>query len=121
MTTTKKTTTKKAASALKKVVKKSAPKKVAKNTKRALVCANNDQCFWTTDGKIISNLVELRDQLASMSEAVFGYHVTRQKNDFADWVEYVLSDPDLAASLRRTLKPNTARTVVVSRLRIYDI
>jgi len=121
MTTAKKTVAKKVAPAPKKSAGKAAPKKNLKNAKRVLVCANGEQCFWTTDGKIIGNLVELQKTLAAMAEDVFKHHVTRQKNDFADWVEFVLGDAELAGQLRRTAKPQTAQTVVVRRLKIYDI
>ncbi len=99
-------------------------KKIAtksKGSKRTLVCANGEQCFWTNDGKIIANLVDLRDTLAKMEESVFGHHVTKQKNDFAEWIGSVLEDPELAKNIRGAQKPHTARLVVVRRLREYDI
>lgn len=89
--------------------------------KRVLVCAQGEQCFWTTDGKIIANLVELRDALNTMADEVFQYHVTKQKNDFADWIEYVLGDAELAGKLRSAKKSTSARTFVVTRLKKYDI
>lgn len=114
-----------------KTKKKAAPKKVTKVTreskkksqkteKMALICAHNDECFWTTDGKVLANLVELRDTLDSMAEEVFTYHVNKEKNDFADWVESVLQDAELAAALRKAKKASTAKTVVVRRLKIYE-
>lgn len=116
--TTKKVTTKVSA---KKTVAKVAPKKKTTKGKQALVCAPHEQCFWVTDGRVLANLVELRDALASMTDDVFTYHVTRERNDFADWIEYVLLDRELASVFRKSKKPNTARDVVVSRLRIYSI
>ncbi len=95
--------------------------KNAKNTKRTLVCAPNEQCFWTTDGKIIANLTELRDTLASMADDVFRHHVTKDRNDFATWIESVLQDPELAISIKSAKKPNTARAIVVRRLKEYSI
>jgi hypothetical protein len=94
-------------------------KRVSKGEKRALVCAQGERCFWTTDGRIISNLVELRDMLNSMAQEVFSYHVTREKNDFADWIQYVLEDADLASDFRKAKKPKTARILVVRRLKAY--
>jgi len=120
-TKTKKSVAKKADAVIKKVVAKVAPKKNLKDAKRVLVCANGEQCFWTTDGTIISNLVELRDALETMADAVFDYHVSNKKNDFADWIQYVLGDTELAGKFRKTKKASTARTVIVSRLKIYDI
>ncbi len=101
---------------------KATPKKGTKGKgKRVLATAKGEQCFWTTDGSILANLVELRDALKTMSADVFAHHVNKQKNDFADWIEHVLGDRELAVEFRKSKKSNTARTVVVSRLRIYDI
>jgi hypothetical protein len=118
---------------VKKVVSKKAsktggtktPKRVVqrdhRKAKRVLVCAQGEQCFWTTDGKIVANLVELRDALTTMATEVFEYHVTKDKNDFADWIEYVLGDAELAQRVRGAKKPTSARTFVVARLKKYDI
>lgn len=102
----------------KKVAKKASPKS---KTKPELVCAPGEQCFWTTDGRVLSNLVELRDALESMTDDVFAYHVSKERNDFADWIEQVLEDAELAAAFRKSKKLNTAHDVVVTRLRIYSI
>lgn len=138
MPATKKVTHKKKAAAKPKAkkaaVKKTPPKtaKVApkktttKKTKKepvgkVLICANDQECFWTTDGQVLRDLTELRDALRSMKEGVFTHHVTKEKNDFADWVEHVLHDADCAVALRKSKKPNTARTVIVRHLRTYRI
>ncbi len=118
---TKKTTTKKAT---KKVAKKTTKK--ATNKKRnmdapVLACAEGEACFWTTDGQILSDLQDLRDALEHMSEEVFSHHVTKEKNDFADWIESVLQDGECATKVRKSKKPNTAHKVVVSRLKVYGI
>lgn len=105
------------------VAKKSTPSKAStKNTKakKAPVCVSGEECFWVTDGRVLSDLLELKDALASMSEDVFAYHVSKGRNDFADWIESALHDAELAAAFRRSKKPNTARDIVVSRLRIYS-
>ncbi len=101
--------------------KKSAVKKGVKKPKRVLAQAYGEQCFWTKDGSIISNLVELRDLMARMANDVFTYHVTKEKNDFADWVQHVLGDGELANALRGAKKPKSAQTVIVRRLKIYDL
>lgn len=121
MTTAKKVVAKKTAPAAKKAVAKAGPKKNLKKAKRVLVCALGEQCFWTTDGTIISNLVELKEELERMTQDVFEYHVTESKNDFADWIQYVLGDPALADKLRTAHKPKAARSVVVAGLKVYDI
>ena len=121
---TKKVATKAAPKVAKVPAKKVAPvakKAPVSKAKQVLVCAPGEQCFWTTDGRILSNLLELRDALESMTDDVFAYHVSKERNDFADWIEHVLGDAELAAAFRKSKKVNTAHDVVVTRLRIYSI
>lgn len=119
-TTTTKVSSKVAPAPAKKVEKKAPASSVSKG-ENALVCAPGEQCFWVTDGKVLSNLVELKEALAAMSEDVFAYHVSKERNDFAEWIEHVLGDAELATAFRKSKKPNTAREVVVTRLKIYSI
>lgn len=104
--------------------KKTVPKKSVKKTvsgKKILVCADNSSCFWTSDGQVLQDLITLRDALKTMDSTVYVHHVTKEKNDFADWVEYVLQDDSCAEALRKSKKPNTARIVVVRHLRYYNV
>ena len=115
------TTKKVPAAKAKKAPAKVAPTRNLKKAKRVLVCANGAQCFWTNDGKIIANLVELRDTLEHMADEVFEHHVNKSKNDFADWIQYVLGDVELAKKIRAFKKAQTARGAVVAHLKMYDI
>lgn len=127
---TKKVTKKAVKKTAKKAVKKTAKKATKKTTKKtttkaskkvkALVCAPDDKCFWTTDGQVLQNLEELKFAFGSMDDEVFMHHVGKEKNDFADWVEQVLQDAECAAALRKARKPKTAQTVVVKCLRLYS-
>lgn len=128
--TNKKVTKKTAKKAVKKTTKKVAKKTNTKATKkavskkqpekmRALVCADGEFCFWTTDGSVLENLEQLETAFGSMDDEVFLHHVTKEKNDFADWVEHVLEDAACAADLRRSKKPTSARTVVRRHLKLY--
>lgn len=111
----------------KKVVKKAAPKATKKSTaktaakKRPIVEAPNEQSFWTTDGQVLNSIVALNQALDEMQDAVYRYHVDKDRHDFADWVELVLDDPECAAALRRAKTPKTARTVVVRHLKFYNV
>ncbi len=120
--TAKKATTKKTATKAGKSSSKStkAKKAVSKNEK-VLVCADGEECFWTTDGQILADLNQLQMALASMDDSVFFYHVNEEKNDFAEWVEAVLMDFECAQDLRKASAPKDARTVVVRHLRTYRI
>lgn len=119
-TATKKATKKSTKSTTRKVATKSTQKAAANHTNtktRALVCASAEQCFWTTDGRVLAHLEDLELAFGSMDESVFLYHANQAKNDFSDWVEHVLEDAALAASLRRSRKPHTAQKLVRKHLR----
>ena len=122
--TTKKSTAKAAKKTVKKVTKKVA-KKVGKKTatkksdKRALVCANDEHCFWVSDGQVLKNLEELATALKAMHKDLFTYHAKGHSNDFADWVEHVLADESCAAELRKTRSQNGAHKVVIRHLSYY--
>jgi hypothetical protein len=111
--------------ATKKAVKKTAAKKVAANenskTKKSLVVAADPQSFWVSDGQILNSLLALHDALHSMDKEVFGHHVSKGKNDFADWVEAVLCDEACAKDLSKVKTPASAKVVVAKHLKLYSI
>lgn len=113
---TTKTGTKRATTPAKKVVAKKTT-----TQKKPLTHAQPEECFWAKDGTIIKNLVELSEVLVTVPSDVFDHHVTKHKNDFADWVEHVLSDGELAQKMRSAKKPNTTRTLVLQRLKVYEV
>lgn len=98
-----------------------ATKRSAKSPKRVLARAEGPQCFWVNDGEVLADLLELKHALALMSGETFSYHVNGTRNDFADWIEFVLGDTELALALRGAKKPKQAHTIVVRRLSIYDL
>lgn len=123
-TTTKKAVAKKVAKKVvaKKVtsaVKKSAVKKGT--TVKALVFADNAHSFWTTDGQIFNNLMALHDALSSMDKSVYLHHVTKDRHDFAEWVESVLYDLECAADLRKAKTPTSAKTAIAKHLKTYHV
>lgn len=118
-------TVKKGAKIAVKTASKKAPvsgkKRSAQSPKRVLARAEGAQCFWVNDGAILADLVEFSTALAKMSGDTYAYHVTGNRNDFADWVEFVLGDTELALTLRDVEKPKPARAIVVRRLKIYEL
>lgn len=98
--------------------KKSAPK----NQKfKALVCAYDGECFWSRDGRILENLADLQLAIGAMDDEIFLHHTEGGKNDFADWVQYVLQDADCAEDLRKTSKKKDAEKIITQHLRTYNI
>ncbi len=88
---------------------------------RTLVHAEGSQCFWTVDGQILQNLLELRDALNRMPDEVFFHHVTPDRNDFANWVNEVLMDAEVSTKLRKAKKPSAATSAVVTHLKCYTL
>ena len=95
------------------------PSKPPRKRAAAVVLADAppDKCFWVNCGPILKNLRELREALAdSISDEQFAYHVARDRNDFAVWVEEVLGDATCAKALRRARTRQAALRAVAARL-----
>lgn len=77
-------------------------KKVLPKTKKVLIDAELEKCFWLCDGQILKNLKELALALKKMKKEVFNYHVTKEKNDFVNWIKDVFGEEKLAFELKKT-------------------
>jgi len=75
-----------------------------------------DKVFWCHDGRVLKNLSELAAALPEMSDETYHYHVTKEKNDFSNWVWDVIGDATLAVELQRAISRNTAAKAVKIRL-----
>ena len=113
----KKTTKKTAKKATKKVVKKTTRKKTVK---LPLTYSSDRESFWATDGQVLNSLIALRDALGAMNKDVYKYHTRGRQNDFAKWVEVVLSDEKCAKDIRKAKTQKGARAVVVKHLKYYS-
>jgi hypothetical protein len=56
--------------------------------------------FHFGDGTSAKNLSELKTKIETISYDEFYHHVNPEKNDFANWVEHVIEDKELADKLR---------------------
>lgn len=117
-TAVKKVTKKTVASKTVPTAKKNTTKKVS--APKTLVYAENGQSFWVNNGEVLNSLTALYQALASMDKEVFAYHVTKDKNDFSDWVEMVLCDDLCATDLRKAKNPDKACSVVAKHLKKYN-
>ncbi len=115
------TATPKKAAAKKAVSKKNPTEAKKKSGKKTLLIANNQQSFWVNNGQILNSLLALETALQVMTKDTFSYHVAKDRNDFAQWVEYVLVDAACAADLRKAKTPSAAKTVVVKHLKTYQL
>ena len=87
-----------------------------KKAKRALATAPEEFRFFLHDGRVLANLIDLRDALSNMSQETFSRHVNADKNDFAVWVEQVLQDGELGLQLKRVKTQKTAKQKVADRI-----
>lgn len=73
----------------------------------------SEKSFILCDGRVIFNCVELADLLITMNEDIFVYHVTDNKNDFANWINDVFCDSNLASKI------SVIRNKLVMSVEIY--
>ena len=76
-----------------------------------------DKLFWLSDGRALRNLEELSLALKDMNEEVFRHHVNKDKNDFRNWIKFVIGDDNLANDINRCKKKDTIRKKVDKRIK----
>ena len=77
-----------------------------------------EKSFWLCDGRTLKNLKELAKAFEKMDKTVWNYHVTAEKNDFANWAEGVFGQKQLGAFLRKAKSPRTAAKRIQEKLEI---
>ena len=91
------------------------PKKDVKVTivRKLLGKSPEKTSFNLHDGRRLQSVLELIDELETMSEEAFREYVTDTENHFANWVEHVFDDKLLAEDMRRIKnKMDTQRTIL---------
>ena len=61
-----------------------------------------DKYFYLHTGEYVKNIAELLGKLRAMDDSTFKYHVNPEKNDFANWIKYVVGDDELADRMQKT-------------------
>jgi hypothetical protein len=82
------------------MTKNMATKKTA--VKKSVTEASFEKRFWLCDGQVFSTLKELAAGLDKMDDAIWQYHVTLKKNDFANWIEGVFGEKKLGQAVRQS-------------------
>ncbi len=73
--------------------------------------------FWVNNGPLLRNIYELRDELKSMRDETYSYHVNREKNDFSSWARDIIGDEKLARDLRKSRGREEASERIASWIR----
>lgn len=74
------------------------------------------RAFWFHMHLVAKNLEEFGAGVGTISDEVFEYHVSGQKNDLSRWVQEVIGDSTLAAGLAEVKSQHEAAAVVATRL-----
>jgi len=72
--------------------------------------------FWLISGIPIKNLHELYHALEEMNDETYFHHVSRQKNDFSEWIKNVYHDEDLAFKLYHAKTRKEAKNAIEERI-----
>jgi len=89
-------------------------------TSRFLVNVPEEYAFWSYPGHTLRNMKELGDELRTMSNENYAYHVNAEKNDFANWVKDIIKDEKLAADLKKAPDRVQAARAVANRIAILS-
>jgi hypothetical protein len=61
-----------------------------------IVISDPSKYFYVCDGVVVRSIRELISALARMSDTTYNYHVTHERNDFANWIREIFNQPELA-------------------------
>jgi hypothetical protein len=78
--------------------------------------APEKQVFVLCNGKPVKNIRELADVMDEIEDHVFSHHVTHDRNDFANWVNDVFKDVELATELANAKDKRHFQLVIYKHL-----
>lgn len=81
-----------------------------------MINAPYEKEFVFHDGRRAKNLLELSSMLENIGQEDFERFVNTSKNDFANWIEYVLLDKELASSLRSTTLFSKTKELISNKI-----
>jgi hypothetical protein len=100
----------------KKKSKSKTKKKTAKSISKIVKDAPAEHYFILANGQPIKNVKELADALEHLADDVFNHHVTHDKNDFANWIQHIFEDTELAKELAGTKDKHHTRIVLYKHI-----
>jgi hypothetical protein len=60
-----------------------------------------EKSFVFANGLVVRSLWELKQAMLSLPEELINHHLDSERNDFANWVQYVLGDVELAGEMHK--------------------
>ncbi len=96
------------------------PRMLSAEAERLLSNVPDQFTFSCCDGSVFWNLRDLARAVSSMDHRVFSYHVSSEKNDFANWVSDVIGDHTLARELWKTKNSSTTLRRLTERIAFLE-
>jgi len=92
--------------------------KLKYDAQKFLAIVPDEYVFRCHDGRVLKNMKDLEEALATMADETFAYHSNSEKKDFSSWVRDIIGDERLAKDLENALERNQAARIVASRVDI---
>ena len=80
---------------------------------------SGDDRFFTVNGEHIESVLQLAQELEDMRDDIYIYHAEEDENDFANWVEHVFDEKELADELRDANDSDHAAHEIYKHLATY--
>jgi hypothetical protein len=90
---------------------------IKKIKQKKAVEMSQDKYFYLVNGEVLKNLEELVGALEKMTKEIFNYHVTKEKNDFANWIEDVFGNKKLGMDIRKAKTAKTTAGKIKAKIR----
>lgn len=74
-----------------------------------------ENVFWCNDGRLLRDIKDLKEALATMSDQTFAYHSNNIKKDFSNWVRDIVGDYNLARDLEMVSNREEAARIAEAR------
>ncbi len=98
------------------VKKKRSVKKTEKKNSSLFKKAPKNREFYAIDGNVFDSVKEFSLGLREMNDNTFWHHVTPDRNDFANWVEEIFKDKELAEQLHKAADKTHTEIIVLRHI-----
>ncbi len=79
-----------------------------------------EHIFHFVDGKKAHNLKDLYEAIKKMDASKFSHHVDSENNDFANWVEFVYKNSEVAKDLRQVTDKKKILEIIGAQIGKYQ-
>ena len=80
--------------------------------KKGVLLAGPENYFILNNGSVLKDIGELYLAIKKISPEVYSYHVTKHKNDFANWIEHVFHNKKLSKEISKTKSQKDAELIL---------